>query len=89
MSYSVKHIGCGNFELTLDETGEIKQCGKNIVGMIRYTYFEDFSLPSVGWEVYRIKLLEDYMSKVSKDILDGNIKPGYHDFGTTDWIEKI
>jgi hypothetical protein len=29
------------------------------------------------------------MPKVSKDILEGNIKPGYHDFGTTDWIEKI
>jgi hypothetical protein len=48
--------------------------------MIRYTYFEDYSLPSIGWEVTQKQLLEDYQPKVMKDILDGKIKLGKHEF---------
>lgn len=88
MSYKVKHIGDGKFEATLD-TGEIKVAGKNIIGMIRYTYFEDFTLPPYGWEVTQKELLEAYQPKVMKDITEGKIQIGKHEFGQTDWIETI
>jgi hypothetical protein len=88
MSYKVKHIGDGIFEATLDN-GEVKEVGSNLIGMIRYTYFEDFSLPPIGWEVTQKKLMEDYQPKVMKDIMDGKIQYGKHEFGQTDWIEKI
>ena len=87
MSYKIKHIGNGEFNATLD-TGEIKEVGQNIIGMVRYTYFEDFRLPPVGWEITQKQLLEDYQPKVMKDILDGRIKPGKHEFGVTDWIKN-
>ena len=35
--------------------------------MIRYTYFEDYTLPEVGWN--------DYTPKMQKDVLDGKQKP--------------
>ena len=73
MSYKIKHIGNGIFEATLD-TGEIKEVGPNIIGMIRYTYFEDFKLPPTNWEITQKQLLEDYQPKVLKDIKDGKIQ---------------
>jgi hypothetical protein len=88
MSYKVKHIGDGIFEATLDN-GEVKGVGSNLIGMIRYTYFEGFSLPPIGWEVTQKQLMEDYQPKVMKDIMDGKIQYGKHEFGQTDWIEKI
>lgn len=88
MSYKVKHIGDGIFEATLDNS-EVKEVGSNLIGMIRYTYFEDFSLPPIGWEVTQKQLMEDYQPKVMKDIMDGKIQYGKHEFGQTDWIEKI
>jgi len=80
MSYTIKYLGDGNFQAQLRETGEIKECGKNLLGLIRYTYFEDFSYPQVGWEVTQEQLLKDYHPKVLKDITDGKIKPGKHEF---------
>jgi hypothetical protein len=80
MGYTIKHIGEGKFEATIHETGEVKECGENIQGMIRYTYFEDYTLPPIGWEVTQKQLLEDYQPKVMKDIVDGKIKPGKHEF---------
>jgi hypothetical protein len=80
MSYTIKYLGDGNFQAQLHETGEIKECGKNLLGLIRYTYFEDFSYPQVGWEVTQEQLLKDYHPKVLKDITDGNVKPGKHEF---------
>lgn len=61
-----KHIGGGKFEAIFDN-GEVKSVGTNTVGMIRYTYFEDFILPKIGWEVSRSKLIEDYYPKVFED----------------------
>ncbi len=87
MEYTARHIGGGSFEVTL-EGGEVKQAGSGIVGMIRYTYFEDFAMPPVGWEVTREKLMADYVPKVHADIASGKIAPGRHDMGQTDWIEK-
>lgn len=70
------------------DTGEIKEVGPNLIGMIRYTYFEDFKLPPTNWEITQKQLLEDYQPKVMKDIMDGKIKYGKHEFGQTDWIES-
>ena len=86
MSYTVRHKGNGEFEAIMDN-GEIKEVGPNIQGMIRYTFFEDFSLPPINWEVTQKELLETYQPKVMKDITEGKIKPGKHEFGVTDWIE--
>lgn len=83
--YKVRHIGDGSFEAILD-SGEIKSVGSNLIGMIRYTYFEDFSLPPVGWEVTQKQLLEDYQPKVMKDISEGKIQYGKHDFQQVNWI---
>ena len=88
MSYTVKHLGGGNFE-AIFENGDIKEVGPNLRGMIRYTYFEDYTLPPVGWEITYKELLETYQPKVMKGISEGKIKYGKHEFGNTDWIEPI
>ena len=74
MYNEVIHIGEGNFEVVTAE-GETKTAGPNLRGMIRYTYFEDFTLPPVGWSVSREKLLNDYQAKVIPDIVAGKITP--------------
>jgi hypothetical protein len=86
MSYTIRHKGNGEFEAIMDN-GEIKEVGPNIKGMIRYTFFEDFTLPPINWEITQKELLEAYQPKVMKDITEGKIKPGKHEFGETDWIE--
>lgn len=88
MNYKVIHTGEGTFKVIL-ENGEVKDAGRNLIGMIRYTYFEDFQLPPTNWEVTRKQLLEDYQPKVMNDVLNGKIKNGEHEFGQTDWIQKI
>ena len=35
--------------------------------MVRYTYFEDYALPEIGWEVTRKQLMQDYLPKMLKD----------------------
>jgi len=69
-----KHVGEGKFIVEMED-GTFKDLGPNAVGMIRYTYFEDYQIPKVGWEVTRGKLLEDYQPKVMKDMVEGKIKP--------------
>jgi len=69
-----KHVGEGKFIVEMED-GTFKDLGPNAVGMIRYTYFEDYQIPKVGWEVTRGKLLEDYQPKVMKDMMEGKIKP--------------
>lgn len=86
MSYTLRHIGGAKFEAVLDG-GEVKEVGSSLLGMIRYTYFEDFSVPPVGWQVTQEQLLKDYHPKVMKDIQEGKIKPGRHDAGAEDWID--
>ena len=88
MSYTIRHLGAAKFDATLD-TGEIKEVGPNLIGMIRYTYFEDGGMPPVGWEVTQEQLLKDYSPKVFKDIQEGKIQVGRHEAGAGDWIEKI
>jgi len=71
--YKIKHIGDGEFEVTLKDNS-IKKAGSNLCGMIRYTYFEDFTLPPIGWETTRLQLFKDYHPKVFKDVSEGKIK---------------
>ena len=70
-NYTIKHIGEGRFKAIMEDS--IKDVGPSLGGMIRYTYFEDFSIPPIGWEVTHDKLMEDYQPKVMKDISDGKI----------------
>lgn len=78
-NYVLKHKGEGKFNVIMDDDS-IKEAGPNLCGMIRYTYFEDFTLPPSNWEITNKKLLEDYQHKVYKDIKEGKIKPGKHEF---------
>ena len=62
--FLIKHIGEGKFECYLSD-GSIKEAGTNMCGIIRFTYFEDFTIPEIGWETTRITLLKDYNSKIT------------------------
>jgi hypothetical protein len=67
--YLAIHIGEGKFLVKL-ENGETKEAGSNLRGMIRYTYFEDYTLPTIGWSVTRKQLYEDYLPKIQKDLIN-------------------
>jgi len=69
--YLITHIGEGYFQIETEDG--IKEAGSNLCGMIRYTYFEDYTLPEIGWNTTRLKLLQDYMPKMQKDVLDGKL----------------
>jgi hypothetical protein len=71
--YLVIHLGEGKFQVKM-ENGEIKEAGSNLCGMIRYTYFEDYTLPEIGWQVTRKQLYENYIPKLQQDILKNKIK---------------
>lgn len=71
---TIKHIGEGKFQVYMED-GEVKDAGSNLVGMIRYTYFEDYNLPEIGWEITWEQLMKDYMPKMQNDVLIGKIKP--------------
>jgi len=43
--------------------------------MIRYTYFEDYTLPEIGWKVTRKQLYDNYLPKMQQDVLSGKLKP--------------
>lgn len=73
-NYLVTHLGEGKFQVKMKD-GEIKEAGPNLCGMIRYTYFEDYTLPDIGWNVTSKKLLEDYFPKMQQDVLNGKLKP--------------
>jgi hypothetical protein len=71
--YILIHIGGGKF-LAKMENGETKEAGDHLHGMIRYTYFEDYSFPEIGWKITRKQLYDDYLPKLQKDIINGKIK---------------
>lgn len=70
--YFVIYIGKGEFKVKMPD-GEIKEAGPNLRGMIRYTYFEDYTLPDVGWHTTRKKLIQDHWAKLSKEPVE-NLK---------------
>jgi hypothetical protein len=73
-----KHINNGVFQTKMED-GSIKTVGNNTVGMIRYTYFEDYSLPPIGWEVSQKQLMEDYLPKMQKDMMNHKLEISYTD----------
>jgi hypothetical protein len=74
-NYLITHLGEGKFSIKIENDDEIKSAGKNLCGMIRYTYFEDYTLPEIGWQVTRKQLMNDYLPKMQKDVLDGKLNP--------------
>lgn len=70
--YTATHIGEGKFEVKMSN-GDIKNSGPNMEGMIRYTYFEDYELPPIGWNISRDQLIKDYFPKLMKDVQEGKI----------------
>jgi len=64
--YVITHLGEGKFQVKVGED-EVKEAGSNLCGMIRYTYFENYVLPEIGWEVTRKQLMQDYLPKMLKD----------------------
>lgn len=71
-NYLITHLGDGKFEAKLPNENP-KECGPSLCGMLRYTYFEDFTLPPVGWSIEREQLMKDYFPKLMKDIQEGKI----------------
>ena len=70
--YIATHIGDGKFEVKMSN-GDIKNSGPNMEGMIRYTYFENYELPPIGWSINREQLIKDYFPKLMKDVQEGKI----------------
>jgi len=66
--YLLTHIGEGKFQIKM-ENDEIKEVGSSLSGMIRYTYFEDYTLPEIGWQVSRKQLMKNYLPKIQQDFL--------------------
>ena len=71
--FTIKHVGEGKYEAEID--GVLRQLGPSFRDMIKYTYFEDITIPPDGWEVKDSKLKSDYFPKVMKDIKDGKVYP--------------
>ena len=67
--YLVTHLGEGKFQVKM-KNNEIKEAGSLLRGIIRYTYFEDYSLPKIGWKVTRSQLMKDYLPKMHQDFLN-------------------
>lgn len=74
-SYSLEHTGDGAFKAAF-ENGEIKEAGTSLIDMIRFTYFEDYTIPEVGWKVESKQLLLDYHAKVLDYFQKGKLKKG-------------
>ncbi len=70
----ITHLGEGKFQVKM-EKDEIKGVGPGLCGIIRYTYFEDYTLPEIGWQVTRKQLMIDYIPKMQQDVLNGKLKP--------------
>lgn len=70
--YIIHYVG-GSLFLAMMDDGSYKRLGNNVLGMLRYTYFEDYTLPPDGWVVTRDKLIHDYMDKLNYDIINGRI----------------
>lgn len=73
IDYKITHIGNGEFEITGDKD-EILVNPRNLKSMIRYTYFEDYTLPKIGWKTTKNELFKDYVIKFRMDTAAGKIK---------------
>ena len=73
LEYKYVHIGDGKFKC-IKPNGDVLLLGPNTIGMIRYVFFEDYTLPEVGWSTTQKELLDLYQPKILNDILSGKIK---------------
>jgi hypothetical protein len=73
-NYLITHLGRGKFSVMMD-SDVVKEAGPNLCGMIQYTYFEDGTMPHIGWQISRGKLMQDYLPKMQADVLSGKLKP--------------
>lgn len=73
LDYVFEHVGEGKFKC-IKSNGDKYDVGSNIVGMIRYSFFEDFTLPEIGWRVTQRRLTEVHLSKMVNDLKSGKIK---------------
>lgn len=69
--YLIEHLGFGKFQIHLPN-GQTEQADDNLVGIIRYTYFFDYTLPEVGWRVSKSQLSKDYHPKMLGDLITGH-----------------
>jgi len=83
----LEHTGDGNLKAHTPEG--TKEVSKNLNVMVRYTYFEDFTLPPIGWTCSRENLFKDYHRKVSDQIIQDRLKMYSEDPGKSDRNEKI
>lgn len=75
---TVTYIGNKEFQVKAN-TGIIRQADFTICKVITYTYFQNDSYPlhinypTVGWTITKERLINDYMSKVVKEIDSGKV----------------
>lgn len=69
-NYTAVHVGNGRFTCKLDN-GELLVAGPSLRGMIRFTYFEDYSFPEIGWSVTREQLILDHLAKITEKLTKG------------------
>lgn len=74
-NYLITHIGDGKFQVIMS-SGEVLNAGPSLSGMVRYTFFEDYTIPHRGWSIHNYDLLTEYQNKISKDISNGMIYRG-------------
>lgn len=67
--FVIRHAGLGAFE-AVHPDGRVQAIGPSMGGMLRYTYFEDYTLPPDGWQVTHREFLPAYHGKVFRDMTE-------------------
>ena len=70
--FDIVHITDGNFVARLAD-GTVKRIGSSMSGMLRYTYFEDYTIPPKDWTVTNTKFREDYWAKIHRAVSEGKV----------------
>lgn len=70
--YTITHVGDLKFEAELPN-GELKECGDNLLNILKYTYFDNIEHPPIGWSTTREQLMKDYLPKLISEILNSKI----------------
>ena len=70
--YLIEHLGFGKFQVKMSD-GQTKEADDNLVGIVRYTYFFDYTLPEIGWQVTKSQLSKDYHPKMLGDLVTGRL----------------
>ena len=64
--YTITHKGNFEFDILFPD-GRLIDCGKNLIGMIGYTYFNEGQIPEIGWKITKKQLIEDYFPKMVQE----------------------